>query len=166
MVDLHGAVVILRNDSTAALTALRKGIFRSATLQSIATRMNQLCADLDATPLYLHAPGKALVDEGVDDASRRLASAIAGPACSEALRRQVHELASLVGWEIALDAFASASNRLVPRYFSEFAEPLSEAVDALAVTDWHSSSCPHCGGIHRGNYLRFPTASSDSTIHG
>jgi hypothetical protein len=156
VVDLHGAVVILRNDSTAALTALRKGSSRSVTLQSIATRMNQLCADLDATPLYLHAPGKALIEEGVDDASRRLASAIAGPACSEALRRQVHELASLVGWEITLDAFASASNRLVPRYFSEFAEPLSEAVDALAVTDWHSSSCPHCGGIHRETLFAFP----------
>ena len=68
----------------------------------------------------------------------------------------MHELASLVGWKITLDAFASASNRLVPRYFSEFAEPLSEAVDALAVTDWHSSSCPHCGGIHRETLFAFP----------
>ena len=55
-----------------------------------------------------------------------------------------------------MDIFASVGNRLVERYFAEFAEPLAEAVDALAVTDWRSSLCPCCGCTHRETIFAFP----------
>ena len=48
-----------------------------------------------------------------------------------------------------MDAFAPFGNQVVERYFSEYAEPTSKAVDALAVTDWHSSLCPCCHSWHR-----------------
>lgn len=64
-----------------------------------------------------------------------------------------------MGQEICSDAFAPGSIRLLPSFFSKFAEPLSEAVDALVGTDWY---------FHRVftakqsivNYLRLPTVSS------
>ena len=55
-----------------------------------------------------------------------------------------------------MDAFASAYNRLVERYYAEFPEPDAEAVDALAVTDWNSSVCPSCGRPHREVVFAFP----------
>jgi hypothetical protein len=153
VVDLHSTTIIMRNDATGALSSLRKGNSHSA--QAFATRLTCLCASLEATPLFLHAPGKTLIAEGVDDASRRLASAIAGPACSVALRNRIFALASQLGWSISVDAFASISNRLVARYFAEFAEPQAEAVDALAVTDWNYSTCS-CGKSHREVLFAFP----------
>lgn len=154
--DLSGAVVIFRNDSTGALAALRKGSPTSSVLQASASRLAVLCAKLDIEPLFLHAPGRELVDEGVDDASRRLAASISGPACSASLREIVHRTAASLGWIITVDAFASTCNALVPRYFSEFPEPRSEAVDALAVTDWNTSTCPHCNRSHRETIFAFP----------
>lgn len=155
VLDLHSTTIIMRNDATGALSSLRKGNSHSAVLQAFATRLTCLCASLEATALFLHAPGKTLIAEGVDDASRRLASAIAGPACSVALRNRIFALASQLGWSISVDAFASISNRLVARYFAEFAEPQAEAVDALAVTDWNYSTCS-CGKSHREVLFAFP----------
>lgn len=149
LVDLRGSVGIFRNDAVGALAAFRKGCTSSVALQDSATHFSLLCADLGLEPLFLHAPGSDLVLEGVDHASRGLASQIAGPACSHILRHKVFSLADRLGWRVTIDAFASFTNRLVDRYFSEYAEPDSEAVDALAVTDWHCSSCPSCGLVHR-----------------
>lgn len=153
--DLHGAVVILRNDAVGALAALRKGSSAPA-LEASSARLNLLCAELRVEPLFLHAPGKVLVDEGVDDASRSLAVSISGPACSPRLRAEVHAIASRLGWRITVDAFASLCNRVVNRFFSEYAEPDAEAVDALSVTDWDRSICPSCGSTHRETIFAFP----------
>lgn len=147
--DLRNSVGIFRNDSVGSLSALRKGCSSSPALQECATTFNQLCADFCVEPLFLHAPGSVLVEEGIDSASRDLASKIAGPACSPSLKRKVFSLAARHGWSITVDAFASFGNRVVDRYFSEYAEPESEAVDAFAVTDWHASLCPGCGLWHR-----------------
>ena len=149
LVNLHGSVVILRNDAVGALSAFRKGCGSSLTLQEAATQFNLQCAALGCEPLFLHAPGRDLVSEGVDGASRELADSLAGPSCSQALKNMIFSIAARHGWTITVDAFASFGNRVVERYFSEYAEPDSEAVDALAVTDWHSSRCPSCGSWHR-----------------
>lgn len=154
--DLRGATVVFRNDATGALFAFRKGSSHSPTLQALALRLTRLCSDLEITPHFLHAPGKDLIDEGIDDASRRVARAISGPSCSYPLREMVHSIASGQGWAVTVDIFASVGNRLVERYFAEFAEPLAEAVDALAVTDWRSSLCPCCGCTHRETIFAFP----------
>ena len=156
VVNLRGATVIFRNDATGALAAFRRGSAHSPTLQALAVRMTTLCAELGISPLFLHAPGKDLVEERIDDASRRLASAIAEPALPPALRSLVHEVAAGQGWSISVDLFATASSCLVDRFFSEYAEPKAEAVDAIAVTDWHCSACPHCRLRHRETVFAFP----------
>lgn len=156
VIDLRGATVIFRNDATGALAAFRKGSSSSDILQAQAVRMTKLCAELEINALFLHAPGRDLVDEGVDDASRRLASAIAGPACSASLRSLVHNAAAAQGWTISVDLFASAGNCLVDRYYSEYPEPSAEAVDAIAVTDWDTSACPHCRRTHRETIFAYP----------
>ena len=85
LVNLFESVLILRNDSYSALTALRKGSSASNTLQSCATRLAITCSDLCIEPYFLHAPGDTLISEGVDDASRRLARGIRGPSCNQIL---------------------------------------------------------------------------------
>ena len=129
---------------------------KSPTLQALALRLTLLCAKLEITPLFLHAPGTDLVEEGIDDASRRLCAAISGPACSPSLRDLVLRISAGQGWAISVDIFASECNSLVDRYFSEFAEPRAEAVDALSVTYWHCSFCPGCGRAHREVLFAFP----------
>ena len=104
----------------------------------------------------LHAPGRTMIDAGVDDASRSLAQRIRGPACNESFRSIIFAAAGRRGWSISVDAFASSANRLVARYYSEYAEADSEAVDAFAVPDWNSSQCPHCGQAHREVVFAFP----------
>gem|GEM_PF-2417476 len=157
--DLHNSIVIFRNDAVGALSALQKGCLSSVILQGLAARLAILCADLRAQPLFLHAPGKDLIAEGIDEASRGRALLVAGPACSDVLRHRVHALAARFGWTITVDAFASLCNCIVPRYFSAFAEPDAEAVDALSVTDWNCSVCPVCGLVHRETLFAFPPAS-------
>ena len=147
--DLHDSVLILRNDSSSALAALRKGSSASSTLQACASRLAITCSDLCAAPYFLHAPGDTLIAEGIDDASRSLARGIKGPSCNQTLKTYIFASAKRLGWHISVDAFASAYNRLVERYYAEFPEPDAEAVDALAVTDWNSSVCPSCGRPHR-----------------
>ncbi len=50
---------------------------------------------------------------------------------------------------MSVDLFANASNCLIDRFFSEYAEPKAETVDAIAVTDWQCPACPHCHLMHR-----------------
>jgi hypothetical protein len=76
-VDLSDAVVVLRNDAVGALTALRKGSFASTFLQQCAMRACRLQRLIGCSTLYLHAPGRSLVDEGVGDFSRSGALEIA-----------------------------------------------------------------------------------------
>jgi hypothetical protein len=158
--DLSEAIVIFRNDAVGALSALRKGSFSSSSLQECATRFNQLSAHLRlAETLFLHAPGKDLVAEGIDDASRRLAQGVSDPASSRLLKDTARSIAKRHGWTITVDAFASMCNRVVDRFFSEHAEPDAEAVDALSVTDWNSSVCPACGMEHRETLFVFAPPS-------
>jgi hypothetical protein len=61
------------------------------------------------------------------------------------------------GGSMALvDAMASDSNAQVPRFWSRFHKPGSEAVDALSVLDWAQSRCSDCGGMHREVLHVFP----------
>jgi hypothetical protein len=54
------------------------------------------------------------------------------------------------GWgSVTVDAIASESNALAPRFWSRFHEPGSEAIDALCVPDWARSVCSSCGVPHR-----------------
>jgi hypothetical protein len=54
---LKDRTVLIRSDCTGAISALRKGSFRSPALQNVALLHNRLCMDVGASPPhYLHAP--------------------------------------------------------------------------------------------------------------
>jgi hypothetical protein len=57
---------------------------------------------------------------------------------------------------LTVDAFASESNSLIPRFFARFAEPRAEAEDAFTVPSWACSTCPTCGALHRETLFAFP----------
>jgi hypothetical protein len=154
--DLSEAVVILRNDAVGALAALRKGSFSSTFLQQCALRSSRLQRDLRCSTLFLHAPGRVLVDEGVDDHSRAGALEVAGPVSSARVRDRAIRLAALCGWPMTVDAFASEANTLLPRFFARYAEPRAEFEDALSVPDWGRSLCPACGAWHRETLFAYP----------
>ena len=155
-VDLADAWVIYRNDAVGALTALRKGSFSSTFLQQCAMRSCRLQHRIRCHALYLHAPGRTLVEEGVDDYSRAGALEVTGPVSSPFVRERVLALARSLGWPITIDAFATESNALVPRFFARYAEPRAEAEDAFTVPDWACSVCPHCAQPHRETLFAFP----------
>ena len=68
--DLSDAVVILRNDTVGALSALRQGSFSSTFLQQCAMRSCRIHRALRCNALYLHAPGRTLMEEGIKGHSR------------------------------------------------------------------------------------------------
>ena len=154
--DLTEAVVIMRNDALGALSALRKGSFSSTFLQQCAMSSCRLERRVGCETLHLHAPGRTLIAESVDDLSRATAEEIAGPVSSTFLRQRATELAGRHGWTLTVDAFASAANAALPRFFARFAEPRAEAEDAFTVGDWGCSPCPICGQSHREVLFAFP----------
>ena len=155
-VDLRDAVVILRNDAVGALSALRKGSFKSTFLQQCAMRTCRLEHSLGCNTLHLHAPGRVLIEEGVDDLSRDRAIEVAGPVSGPLLRQKALQLAQSLGWRLTVDSFASESNSLLPRFFARYAEPSAEAEDAFTVGDWDQSVCPACGLSHRETLFAYP----------
>jgi hypothetical protein len=154
--DLSDAVVILRNDAAGALAAFKKGSFTSTFLQQCAMRSCLAQRKARCQVLTLHAPGRVLVEEGVDDHSRDGALEVAGPVSSRLVRQRALSLAASCGWTLTVDAFASASNSLLPRFFARYAEPTAEAEDAFAVTDWAVSTCPSCGRDHHETLFASP----------
>jgi hypothetical protein len=158
LVDMTDALIIFRNDCAPALSALRKGSSTSPALQDAAMRIARSCARLNADCLFLHVPGTTLVAEGTDGASRSGAERERGPTCGPELRGRVHALAASHGWDISVDLFACTENTVSPRFFGRFPEPAAEAVDALSVPDWDSSSCPVCGARHREVVFAYPPA--------
>ena len=106
--------------------------------------------------MFLHAPGRTLVDEGVDELSRARALEVAGPVSSPFLRERVRALARRLDWQLTVDAFATESNAFLPRFFARYAEPAAEAEDAFTVPDWAFSRCPHCDRLHRETLFASP----------
>jgi len=158
IVDLQDSIVILRNDCAPALSALEFGSATSPALQAHAMSIARLCAERGATCLFLHVPGTTLMAEGIDAASRAGAALELGPACGSELRALIRSRAACLQWSISVDLFASASNAIVPRFFSRYPEPGAEAVDALSVPSWNASTCPGCGSCHREVFFAFPPA--------
>jgi hypothetical protein len=65
-------------------------------------------------------------------------------------------LKNTCGWTVTIDAFASESNFLVPRFFARYAEHAAEAEDAFTVPDWDRSVCLACGLVHPETLFAFP----------
>jgi hypothetical protein len=145
LLDLGSATVFSRNDAISALTAICKGCFSSTFLQHWAMWICRRQRVARCSLLYLHAPGRVLVTQGVDDASRTLVEEVSGPVSGPELLRRVKTVAEECGWHIAFDAFASSENAFAPRFFARYAEARAEAEDAFTVTDWAAPS----SSLHR-----------------
>jgi len=156
LVDLSHSSVILRNDSEAALCALRKGSTGSPFLQACAMRLHRLAAEIDTDLLFLHVPGDILIAEGIDKASRSLTEAERGPACGPELRVIVQAAARRQGWTLSVDLFACGENSLCPRFYSRYPDAAAAATNALTVPCWNVSLCPACGLRHREASFAFP----------
>ena len=164
-VDLRVRLGLLRNDAEAAIGALAKGSTRpsarsrravtgSPEMQRQAVRLNRVARANELELVLTHVPGLALVEEGIDGASRsgshfgpdaNLAHVL-GPRIGDGLWSTILSLLAPLRWTVTVDLFASESNARAVRYFSRFGEPGSEAVDALSVLDWAVSQCPLCAG--------------------
>ncbi len=79
---------------------------------------------------------------------------VVGRVAEAAGRSKVLQLAQLHGWHLTIDAFASDSNTLLPRFFACYAEPAAESEDAFTVCDW--DPCPKCGLAHRETLFAYP----------
>ena len=153
-------VVLVRGDCIGALSAFRKGSFRSPLMQDVALAFNELfMRSAGKPPLLLHAPGTSLVEEGVDALSREVAAGRLLSSSMSRLRQVVAQEAARMGAAISIDLFASADNAVVPRFAARNAEPLAEWVNAFTMPSWAQSACPHCGGTHEEFALVFPPAS-------
>ena len=156
LLNFRSSTCIIRNDARGALSSLRKGNYKSTHLQSCAMRLSKLAAALNCDLLFLHAPGRDLVEEGIDRLSRETAMSLRGPSCNTQLRKDIHAMAITLDWKLSVDLFATASNAITARFFSRFPEPLSEFEDAFGVDNWNQSLCPHCHQLHRENVFAFP----------
>ena len=107
--SLADHTVLIRSDCVGAISALRKGSYRSPALQNIALLHNHMFMDVGAAPpLYLHVPGVVMKAEGVDDLSRSAARALRASESTVALRQIVSAEAERLGALISLDLFATA----------------------------------------------------------
>ena len=111
----------------------------------------------------LHATGQQLIEEKVDEGSRRHAQALRGPACSPRLRRIVSEFAADVGCPLTMDFFASAENSLCKRFAAWTDEPQAEIVDAFTARNWDVGVCV-CGKEHREWGFYFPPSGLEDRV--
>ncbi len=107
--------------------------------------------------LHPYAPGRVLIDEGVDDHSHAGVVVASGPASSYFVRAHARQLVAACGWALTVAAFASEpeSNSLLPRFFARFSEPQAEAEDAFTVPGWACSTCQACGALHHETLFVF-----------
>ena len=163
-VDLRVRFGLLRNDAEAAIGALTKGSTSSPPMQRQAVRLNRVSYRQELDLLLAHVPGLALVEEGIDGASRAGAQFgpdanlehVLGPRVGDGLWGTIESLVAPLGWKVTIDLFASECNSRAQRYCSRFPEPGAECVDALSVSDWGESLCPRCGNRHREVGYAFP----------
>ena len=100
MHDLTGWTIVMRNDCTGALAALRKVCTKSEFLQDKANTCVVLARDSLCDLLFLHAPGGRLIPEGIIALTRSGMRTVRGPAVSASLMHQVHAATASFGWKI------------------------------------------------------------------
>ena len=154
---------MIRNDSQSGLYGLQKGS-NSAPIQYASIQIHKLCIERGAFPLFLHATGLQLIEEGQDDGSRVHADKLRGPACGARLKQRIVDFTRRVGEMISVDMFAAASNALTLRFMAWTLEPSAERVDAFSARSWDVSKCPHCEAEHREVGFYFPPSNLEDTI--
>jgi hypothetical protein len=160
---LRNCVLLLINDCVPVLAAIMKGSARSPRLQAAAEAIHKACIPRGVVVRTLHVSREQLIEEGVDNGSRKHAQALRGPASSAKMRGIVAEFALEVGCPITIDLFASADNALCRRYAAWTDEPQAEAVDAFSMRSWDVGRCL-CGAEHREWGFYFPPAGLEDRV--
>ena len=161
--SVRDCVLLLINDCVPVLAAIMKGSARSPRLQAATEAIYRACIPRGVVVRTLHASGKQLIEEMVDEGSRRHAQALRGPACGERLRSIVFEFAREVGCPLTIDFFASAENTLCRRYAAWTDDPRAEAVDAFSIRNWDVGRCV-CGMEHREWGFYFPPSGLEDRV--
>ena len=78
-IPVRDCVVILRNDCASALAALEKGSRRSTQLQAASVELHKECIARGIFPRFLHVSGERLIEERVDEGSRRACTRLERP---------------------------------------------------------------------------------------
>jgi hypothetical protein len=147
--DISDKHIIFRNDCQSCLFDLQTGL-KSSMIQYSSVQIANTCIVEGAFPYFLHVSGKWLIEEGLDDCSRRHAEQLRGQACNDEVRSRVRTFARRLGMELTIDFFfASSCNAMAARFMSWTEEPASERVDAFSAPSWDASWCQHCGKYHR-----------------
>ena len=162
--NIQSSAVLMRNDASAAISALRKGSFGSPALQRVAVRADRFCSKLDIDLHCMHVPGLVLIEEGIDGASRdgcafgdeANVESIRGVSVSDRLWDIIQSVADRLSWKLTIDLFATASNHRTDRFISRWPEPDAESFDSFLAPSWRESRCPLCGLSHREAVYAFP----------
>ena len=163
-IGLEGRHLLLRNDCSGALSALEKGSFSSPFLQDLSLRLYQAVEDYGVIPLFLHAPGSVLVQEGIDSLSRDFASLHKGPSLGPVSLSLIHSWLQSLGLALTFDLFASPLNNQCPRYASLVFGKDIMVQDAFSMPSWAFSFCNACRRHHPEFLLCFPP-SNDTVKH-
>ena len=161
--SVRDCVLLLINDCVPVLCAVAKGSSRSPRLQAAAEAIHRACIPRGVRIMTLHSSGKQLVEEGVDEGSRKHAQGLRGPACSLKLRAIIREFLKEAGFEPTIDFFASAENAMCQRYAAWTDEPGAELVDAFTSRNWDVGRCL-CGSEHREWGFYFPPSSMEDRV--
>ena len=161
--EVHDCFVIIRNDCAPALSCLERGSSRSPRLQSIAEHIHMLAIPRQIQLGFLHASGEQLIREGIDDGSRKHASALLGPACGVELKQVVLEFAAIHSPGITIDFFAAAGNTIVERFAAWTEDPGAELIDAFSSRSWNHGMCV-CRRRHRETGFFFPPNGLEDTV--
>ena len=150
-----GRTTILVSDCAPCVQALMRGS-PSPELQACAARVARLAITSGSHLVPMWAPGKEMVDLGIDDLSRSAARALHDVALPECHFAAVTALAtSQFGMGLSVDWFASAGTAKMARYWSRYADRDAEGIDAFLAPSWLASPCA-CGAWHREIGLFFP----------
>jgi hypothetical protein len=101
-------------------------------LQGIAEQIHRAAIPKQVQLGFLHASGEQLIREGVNDGSRKHASALLGPACGESLKQIVREFALTTSSGIKIDYFPAASTAIVQRLVAWTAESGAQIGDTFS----------------------------------
>jgi hypothetical protein len=150
-----GRTTILVSDCAPCVQALTKGS-RSPELQACAAHVAQQSISTNSRLIPMWVPGKELVERGVDALSRTAALALHDVALAPNHLTAIQALACrYLGQPLSVDWFASPATAQLPRYWTRYADPSSEGLDAFLAPSWLASPCP-CGALHREIGLFFP----------
>ena len=151
--NLSEKPLLIRCASEEALTALHRGAPHCPALQDISMLFQTACILLAITqPAFLVTPDGLLARPAPSNAAHLASLDTSAPA----LRTQALALAQNTGSAFTLDLFATERNALTPRYYSQWPELTSEAVDALAQADWGQSFCKQCASMQTEFVFLYP----------